>query len=389
LAACAGDDEPHPIVEASAPPQETARLVAVRVRPGPPPYFNPPRFDLLTMNEDGSEQRVVVRSPISGEIRLLRVSAPAWSPDAEWIYFTGVVGERDTDRFTYFLSDIFAVRPDGSGLRRLTETGWGGAFARPAVSQGAVVPSPDGQTLLFARNEHPDELPFTTGLWLVNADGGEARRLLGARDGWLDLPGSWSPDGRTIVFTRCRYVPPGPEGLTPNTCTVQRVSRTGADLTELARRASAPAYAPDGERIAFLSDRDEYGIHRTGSDESDFANELYVMDADGGDPRRLTETEGLDEGTPSWSPDGERIAYGREGPASFAHQLMIVNADGTCATRIAGDASVSDVHRARDYEQPVWRPGRVTGPRPALECRASPLTGSAPRSSSSEDRSRC
>jgi Tol biopolymer transport system component len=359
LAACAGDNDAEPTGETSAaPPQATARLLAVRYRPGPPPYFNPPRFDLLTMNEDGTEQRVAVRSPVGGETRLLRLFAPAWSPDGEWIYFTGVTEERDTDRFTYYLTDVFSVRPDGSGLRRLTETG----------EAGAAVPSPDARTLLVGRNEHPDELPFTSGLWLMDSEGADPRRLLEARDGWLDVPGSWSPDGRTIVFTRCRYVPPGPEGMTPNTCTVQRVSRTGDDLTELAERASSPAYSPDGERIAFLSDRDENGIHATGSDEADYANELYVMDADGGNVRRLTETESLDEESPSWSPDGERIAYAREGPARFVRQLMIVEADGDCATRIAGDASVSDARKTVGYEQPGWHPGRVTGARSGLDC---------------------
>jgi Tol biopolymer transport system component len=87
-------------------------------------------------------------------------------------------------------------------------------------------------------------------------------------------------------------MPPGPEGMTPNTCTVQTISSTGENLTELAERASSPAYSPDGKRIAFLSDRDEHGTHLTGSDEVDFANELYVMDGDGGNPERLTETEG-------------------------------------------------------------------------------------------------
>jgi Tol biopolymer transport system component len=316
LPACAGDDEPESNgrVESAAPPQPTARLLAVRFRPGPPPYFNPPRFDLLTMDEDGSDERVVVRSPRSEDVPLQRVAGPAWSPSGDRIYFTGVVGERETDQLTYALSDVFVVRPAGSGLQRLTNTADRGAFTRPAVSQGAVVPSPDGRTLLFARSEHPGELPFTTGLWIMNAGGTGSRRLLEAEEGRLDLPGSWSPDGRTIAFTRCRWMPPGPQGMTPNTCTVQTISSTGEDLTELAERASAPAYSPDGKRIAFLSDRDEHGTHLTGSDEVDFANELYVMDADGGNPERLTETERLDEESPSWSPDGERIASARRGP---------------------------------------------------------------------------
>jgi Tol biopolymer transport system component len=117
-----------------------------------------------------------------------------------------------------------------------------------------------------------------------------------------------------------------------------------------------------------VTDRDENGLHATGSDENAFANELYVMDSDGGDAKRLTDTEELDEGSPSWSPDGERIAYEREGPARFIKQLMVVASQGGCAARIAGNAAVSDVRRVRDYGQPVWRPGTNTGAHPEFEC---------------------
>jgi hypothetical protein len=47
---------------------------------------------------------------------------------------------------------------------------------------------------------------------------------------------------------------------------------------------------------------------------------------------------------------------------------MIVEADGDCPTRIAGDASVSDVRKTVGYEQPAWRLGRVTGDRSELDC---------------------
>lgn len=351
LPACAGDEEEHP---------ETAgRLAAVRYRPGDPPSFNPPRFHLVTLDEDGSNERVVLRTPMRGDTTLLRLSDPSWSSDARWIYFTGVVEERETERLTYHLTDVFAVRPDGSGLRRLTTTG----------DAGRPVPSPDGETLLFMRSEHPARLPFTSGLWLMAADGTRQRRLLEIREGALDLPGSWSPDGETIVFTRCSWVLPRRDGSVPNTCTVQTVSRAGSDVRELVERAREPVYSPDGERIAFVTDRDEHGLHATGSDENAFANELYAMDSDGGDEQRLTDTDELDEGSPSWSPDGERIAYEREGPARFITQLMIVASDGDCAARIAGDAAISDVRRIRDYGQPAWRPATNTGAHhPELEC---------------------
>jgi Tol biopolymer transport system component len=153
-----------------------------------------------------------------------------------------------------------------------------------------------------------------------------------------------------------------------NTCDVFAVAPDGSGLRKLAERASMPAFSPDGGEIAFVGDRDENGTHRTGSDEQAFANDLYVMDADGSDVRRLTETESLDEQTPAWYPDGSVIAYAREGPNDFEKQLMLVKADGSCETRIAGDASARNAIETPSFEQPAWRPGRITGEAPALDC---------------------
>jgi Tol biopolymer transport system component len=339
-------------VPKAAPSQETARIAAIRLGPG-----NPPRFALLTTDDDGSRQRVLVEAPRRGMERLGPVGAPAWSADAQRIYFVGVLGERKGDRFVYYESDAFVVDANGGEPRRITRSG----------DVETVASSPDGATLLVARAEHPGKLPFTVGLWLMDPDGRNARRLLDPEDGQLDLGGSWSPDGSTIVFTRCTFELPGERGMIENTCGVHTVSSDGSDLHELAERSSQPSYSPDGGRIAFVSDRDEHGEIPRGEDENSFANELYVMDADGDDQHRLTETESLDEASPSWSPDGSRIAYSRQGPARFTTQLMIVNDDGSCPTRILGNASKSDVHTPW-FKSPAWRPGSFARDLTRLDC---------------------
>lgn len=63
-----------------------------------------------------------------------------------------------------------------------------------------------------------------------------------------------------------------------------------------ARRDTAPRWAPDGRRLAFLSDRDGG------------APQLYVMPADGGEARQITSLPG-GAGVPVWSPDGERLLF--------------------------------------------------------------------------------
>src|SRR5690606_20789886 len=78
-------------------------------------------------------------------------------------------------------------------------------------------------------------------------------------------------------------------------------STDGRDPEPLARltrgtRDSAPSYSPDGTLIAFLRATE------------DGPAQLHVMPADGGEPRRLTD-QPLGAGAPAWSPDGRRIAY--------------------------------------------------------------------------------
>ena len=74
-----------------------------------------------------------------------------------------------------------------------------------------------------------------------------------------------------------------------------------------------PALSPDRSRIAFSSDR-------AGS------YDLYLMDADGRNPRRLT-TDSGSEGEPTWTPDGSRIVYTGT-PKGAQPQLYVLRPDG-------------------------------------------------------------
>jgi hypothetical protein len=105
-----------------------------------------------------------------------------------------------------------------------------------------------------------------------------------------------------------------------------------------APRQEAMNEHPNG-RIAFAADEDY-------ADES-VATDIYVMNADGTDRTRLTNSELMELG-PSWSPDGEKIAFtgGKEAlyrltniPGSF--HTYVMNADGTALTKLADNTGVS------------------------------------------------
>ena len=88
--------------------------------------------------------------------------------------------------------------------------------------------------------------------------------------------------------------------------------RVAAIVTD-SSQSGTPAISPDRTRIAFTSDH-------TGD------LELYVMDADGGNPRQLTRSPGADT-DPAWTPDGSHLVF--SSARSGALQLYSMNADGS------------------------------------------------------------
>lgn len=172
-------------------------------------------------------------------------------------------------------------------------------------------------------------LAFAALLWVVLAGLSTARRSAAK----YAQPGgrveyqelSWSPDGRRISFTSRR------DGNWD-------VYVMNADGSRPARLTDDPAsdlystWSPDGKKIAF-------GSKRGGK------FDIYVMGADGSNPTRLTGGAG-DSTFPSWSPDGKRIAYMSNAGGKW--QIYLVNAGGSGRRRVT-------VSSGNDYN-PSWSP---------------------------------
>jgi Tol biopolymer transport system component len=301
------------------------------------PTASGPRYDIVVVNADGSRMRVLVGESQRNGLQPLLFDRPSWSADGQSVVFS--VDLRRSRGRVGNPTDLYTVRANGTGLRRLTRSG------------RAVAPvwSPSGSVIAYAQRIPSDAVPFAASLWSINASGGPARQLLPPSIGEQDLPSSWSPDGSRLAFTRSRY-----DAQTHTFSTaIYTVWQDGTHLRRLASRGSDPAWSPDGRRIAFVTDRDENGQLSYG-DRAFFANELYVMNPDGGHPVRLTQTKHLNERSPSWSPDGRTIAYQRGRVTGNAEGMVVVatTVDGTCTKRIAAGAMLR-----RWYARPSWRPG--------------------------------
>ena len=94
-----------------------------------------------------------------------------------------------------------------------------------------------------------------------------------------------------------------------------------------------PAWSPDGRQVAFFSDRD-------GNDE------IYVIDADGGNLRRLTFSPGSDK-EPAWSPDGRRLVFASDRDGTL--NLWMMKSDGSQQRRFTN-------YRIGQAAIPAWSP---------------------------------
>jgi hypothetical protein len=204
-------------------------------------------------------------------------------------------------------------------LRRAFDEGrnLGDEITRPLPANGAIVVSrvgAQGRMQLFVAQ--PD---------------GSGTLVLTETGSFDDLSPAVSPDGTTVAFQRRIYG----EGFV-----IASVPITGGDVTELTERALPlePAWSPDGSQIAFAGSP---GGGPFG---------LWVMDADGSNPKRIAGSDDLDVLSPTWSPDGSRIAFvGFEHGAGTIEDIFSVTPQGDGLTRL------TDTPGTRELS-PGWSP---------------------------------
>jgi Tol biopolymer transport system component len=171
----------------------------------------------------------------------------SFSADGQWIVFTS---ERDGRGN----ANVYRARVDGTQVERLTDS--------PAVDDAATL-SPDGRKLAFVSTRDG----FRANIWVLDLKTRKLRNLTGVKgiQGRLDLPNG---------FYR-------------------------------------PSWSPDGQWLAFSSDRNtEWKGHHDGAGwEHTQELSLYVVRADGTGFRQVAARPEHCLGSPKWSPDGKRIVF--------------------------------------------------------------------------------
>ncbi len=179
--------------------------------------------------------------------------------------------------------------------------------------------SPDGGRVAFVatKMERSDD-SYRSAIWLVDTDGGEPRQFTtGAK---RDSAPRWSPDGEWLAFLSER----GEEK--PQLCVMPAFGGESRMLTKLPLGAGAPAWSPDGQQLVFSAKTGEppdpdtkkakpyrritsmkYRINGEGFT-YDHRRHLFVVDVNGGDPAQITDGD-WDDTQPAWSPDGAEVAF--------------------------------------------------------------------------------
>lgn len=209
--------------------------------------------------------------------------------------------ERVIPQFADRYFELFRVRRDGSGVERLTENGDNIDFY-PAWS-------PDGRRIAFLSDAEVTDRyanALRMRLYTMAADGTDVQPTLSDEFAMLHQPPQWSPDGRHLAVVR--YIDkPYPGGITLIGRELYVVGLDGSAPRRVATDVvSGPSWSSDGERLAYARANDE-GVA------------LYTVGLDGADERWITDipswrgpkseslaTEAWID-TVAWSPDGTRI----------------------------------------------------------------------------------
>jgi serine/threonine protein kinase/Tol biopolymer transport system component len=285
-----------------------------------------PGRKLYVVNADGSGLRQVT----SGDANDI---APSWSPDGQWIVF-------------HRNGNLGIMRPDGSEAHNI----YLGSDKRCADGPEWA---PDSQRIAFVLDDCGESNPHE--VWTINRDGSGVAKLVSAE---IDWQLAWSPDGRQVAYSsgeRWYLVSadgggePQPLSDRPDTWLPNFWPPWGGEASALPVAASPVAAAPTPTPVpptATPAPPTPTPAPLTPTPMPAFLVEscenlrpgLCIYPLQGGAPTKILEDTDLNlHDWPSWSPDGQRIAFSALKPGESEDRdtnIYIVNPDGSGLTEL-------------------------------------------------------
>lgn len=306
-----------------------------------------PFVAVTTFGPSGEAQRHLLKQRFEeGGFAPITFYGPSWSGDGSSVAIVGISGKRQ---------GIYLI--DDGGSPHLVKGTRGGA--NPVIA-------PDGTTLVFSRSRTHLPKPTRHGVsgryysstttWEIGIDGGRARRLTSWRNGLSYTPSSFSPDGSLLALTKRDQHQGAP--------LIALMRTDGGGTSELEVPGEEPEFSADGKQLAFVGYLNPVRIEAEENRDYDIG-ELYTMNLDGTQIRRLTRNKDEIETSPSWDSSGQRLAYvAVKADTSFDPGLGLlfptgnaieqVNVDGSCREEVRSSRKVALYGVA-------WQPGAERG----------------------------
>ena len=316
---------------------------------------------IVYVSEADGNAEIYVVDPDTGESSLAALrsssmeSGPLWSPDGKSIAFVsddrGNLNINVIDGVNFDEADVVAIavltssegnedsprwNAEGNQVAYITDADGQSDIYVSALEGASPVRitadeteeflgdwSPDGQWLVFSRRGDEE----SRGLWLRNPAGVNLFRLTSDDD----VAPVWSPDGDAIAFVRNVDGNRDIYRLLPEDDDDWRRPVRAEPLVSSPEFDHSPAWAPDGDTLVYVSERDGNA-------------EIYVLETDKDDPPMRLTTNEAEDSQPVWSPDGRRIAF-----VSDVHgesEIFVMDADGSNQQRLTHND-------ARDHS-PDW-----------------------------------
>lgn len=256
----------------------------------------------------------------------------------------------------YFLSPGTIIFTRNLDIHKIEQGSYDSTKISTNPNSGSIFPriSPDKSKIVFISNK--DAMPNGSGvrpqlMYTMNVDGSN-QKLIVEDNQWYDSP-SWSPDGTKLLFSKnvdsegvqykgyldhYEIFTSNIDGTNQNKITTP-ISRPPSTF-----KASvySPSWSPDGTKIAYSSNIDG-------------GYNIYVMNADGTNINKITTPNDTNTSfyEPRWSPDGTKIVYSK-GSGDNARDIFVMNADGSNEKQLTSDRKSDNYNIGSSY--PSWSP---------------------------------